>query len=112
MGNKMDEQTKKMTGTLILSQAYTPNDCLDYRRSAGCKTLREELIDRTSHGEIPEEAEGTWWGEVTFEDGSFTVNLYYPKDVPFCAMCGAGEPLDHVLDDGTPLCSDCFKIAN
>ena len=32
--------------------------------------------------------------------------------VPFCAMCGAGEPLDHALDDGTPLCSDCFKIAD
>jgi hypothetical protein len=32
--------------------------------------------------------------------------------IPFCAMCGKGEPLDHTLDDGTPICSDCFKTAD
>ncbi len=64
----------------IISLNYDPVSCLDYKRSEGCETLREELIDRTSHGTIPEEAEGIWWGEVTFEDGSFTVSLYYlPK---------------------------------
>ena len=64
-------------GTLIYSKSYTPTDCLDYRRSANCETLREELIDRTSHGEIPNEAIDTWWGEVVFEEGLFVVYLYY-----------------------------------
>ena len=64
-------------GTLVLSKSYTPTDCLDYRRSADCETLREELIDRTSHGEIPDEAIDTWWGEVVFEGGLFVVYIYY-----------------------------------
>ena len=64
---------------LIYSKRYTPTDCLVYKRSKHCETLREELIDRTSHGEIPDEAIDTWWGEVVFSRviGCYEVFLYY-----------------------------------
>ena len=73
---------------LIDTWTYGVEDCLDYKMSAGCRTLREDLIDRASHGEIPEEAAGTWWGEVTLirETCSFEVTLYYSKEDP-CKHC-------------------------
>ncbi len=73
MANEEPEDDRFM----VLSKAYTPTDCLDYKRSANCETLREELIDRTSHGEIPNEAIDSWWGEVEFEEGLFVVYIYY-----------------------------------
>lgn len=64
---------------LIDTFTYAPEDCLDFEISADCKNLKEVLIDRASYEEIPEEAEGIWWGEVTFdrETCSYMVSLYY-----------------------------------
>jgi len=32
--------------------------------------------------------------------------------IPFCAMCGVEVNDDYVLDDGSLLCSDCFRITD
>lgn len=104
-----------MTKKLIYTRRFEMADVLDYRMSEGCNTLREELIERASHGEIPAVAEGIWWGEVIASKAhsAIYVSLYYEGSGVFkCDNCGTDVPVGQekrVSENGPILCAECHE---